>query len=156
MGVVYRARDDRLDRDVAIKVLPEGTLTDEAARTRLRKEALALSRLNHPNVATVLDFDEQDGLAFLAMEYVAGPTLTSLIAAGYRDVVAVRENPSFAALRDAPRFQELLRRMGRSRQPGARPARQGCRTIRTPERYERFQRSKRSERATSVISRTLR
>ena len=52
MGVVYRARDAHLDREVAIKVLSPGTVTDEAARKRLRKEALALSKLNHPNIAT--------------------------------------------------------------------------------------------------------
>ncbi len=50
MGVVYRARDEHLSRDVAIKVLPEGTLADETARKRFRKEAEALSKLNHPNI----------------------------------------------------------------------------------------------------------
>ena len=53
MGVVYRARDERLRRDVAIKVLPPGTLTDESTRKRFRKEAFALSKLNHPNIETV-------------------------------------------------------------------------------------------------------
>ena len=52
MGVVYRAHDQHLDREVAIKVLTPGTITDEEARKHLRKEALVLSKLNHPNIAT--------------------------------------------------------------------------------------------------------
>ncbi len=75
MGVVYRAHDERLDRDVALKVLPAGTLTDEAARKRFRKEALALSKLNHPAISTIYDFDTQDGIDFLVMEYIPGVTL---------------------------------------------------------------------------------
>ncbi len=75
MGEVYRARDEHLERDVAIKVLPSGTLADEGARKRFRKEALALSKLNHPNIATVFDFDTQDGVDFLVMELVAGENL---------------------------------------------------------------------------------
>jgi len=72
MGVVYRAHDERLDRDIALKVLPSGALTDEAARKRFRKEALALSRLNHPNIAMVFDFDTQDDMDFLVIEYIPG------------------------------------------------------------------------------------
>ena len=53
MGVVYRARDEQLERDVAIKVLPSRVLADEDARKRFRKEGLSLARLNHPNIATV-------------------------------------------------------------------------------------------------------
>jgi len=56
MGVVYRAHDEQLDRDVAIKVLPPGTLSDENARRRFRREAMALARLNHPHVGAVYDF----------------------------------------------------------------------------------------------------
>ena len=82
MGVVYRARDERLERDVALKVLPAGTLADEAARKRFRKEALALSKLNHPNIATVHDFDTQDGVDFLVMEHVAGTTLAEKLKSG--------------------------------------------------------------------------
>ncbi|HEX9764474.1 MAG TPA: serine/threonine-protein kinase, partial [Candidatus Acidoferrales bacterium] len=82
MGVVYRARDDRLERDVALKVLPTGMLADEAARQRFRKEALALARLNHPNIATVHDFNTQEGADFLVMELVAGTSLSEKLAAG--------------------------------------------------------------------------
>ena len=76
MGEVYLAHDERLEREVALKVLPAEMLTDEAARKRFRKEALALSKLNHPNIATIYDFDTQDGVDFLVMEYVEGTTLS--------------------------------------------------------------------------------
>ncbi len=82
MGEVYRARDEHLGRDVALKVLPAGTLGDEHARKRFRKEALALSKLNHPNIATVFDFDTQDGTDFLVMELVEGVTLSDKLAGG--------------------------------------------------------------------------
>src|ERR1700730_16172282 len=82
MGVVYRAHDERLDRNVALKVLPAGTLTDENARRRFHKEALTLSKLSHPNIATVHDFDTQDGMDFLVMEYVTGVTLEKKLASG--------------------------------------------------------------------------
>ena len=80
MGEVYRAHDERLDRDVALKVLPAGLLADESARKRFRKEALMLSKLNHPTIATVHDFDTEDGVDFLVMEYVAGTTLAEKLA----------------------------------------------------------------------------
>ena len=82
MGEVYRARDQHLARDVAIKFLPPGTLTDESARKHFHKEALILSQLNHPNVATVYDFDTQQGVDFLVMEYIPGITLSEKVAAG--------------------------------------------------------------------------
>jgi len=82
MGEVYRAHDERLDRDVALKVLPAGLLADEAARRRFRREALALSKLNHPNIATVHDFDSAEGSDFLVMEYIPGVTLDERISAG--------------------------------------------------------------------------
>ncbi|MBI3694295.1 MAG: protein kinase [Acidobacteria bacterium] len=82
MGVVYRARDERLERDVALKVLPPGTLANETARKRFRKEALTLSQLNHPNIATVYDFDTQEGVDFLVMELIPGVTLTEKLEAG--------------------------------------------------------------------------
>ncbi|HKQ57418.1 MAG TPA: protein kinase [Candidatus Eisenbacteria bacterium] len=82
MGVVYRARDERLERDVAIKVLPAGAIADEAQRRRFHREALALSRLNHPGVATVHDFDREDETDFIVMELVSGDTLAQRLAAG--------------------------------------------------------------------------
>lgn len=82
MGEVYRARDERLQRDVALKVLPSGTLADEASRRRFRKEALALSRLNDPNIATIHDFDTHAGMDYLVMEYVAGEPLGEKLRAG--------------------------------------------------------------------------
>src|SRR5262245_20791936 len=92
MGVVYRARDLNLERDVALKVLPAGALADEAARHRFRREALALSRLNHPHIAAVYDFGADDGIDHLVMELVTGATLDQLVAAGPSaegDVVAL-------------------------------------------------------------------
>jgi eukaryotic-like serine/threonine-protein kinase len=82
MGVVYRAHDERLGRNVAIKVLPPDVLSDEVVRRRFHKEALALSKLNHPNIAILYDFDTQDGADFLVMEEVTGASLDTLLAAG--------------------------------------------------------------------------
>lgn len=75
MGEVYRAHDTKLDRDVALKVLPEGTLSNDEARKRFRREANALSRLSHPHVATLFDFDTAEGTDFLVIELVRGPSL---------------------------------------------------------------------------------
>jgi len=82
MGVVYRARDERLERDVAIKVLPAGALADEEMRKRFRREAMALSKLNHPNIATIHDFNTEKDVDFLAMEYISGVTLSEKAKSG--------------------------------------------------------------------------
>jgi serine/threonine-protein kinase len=82
MGVVYSAHDEQLDRDVALKMLPAGTLADEATRTRFRKEALALAKLDHPNVATIHEFGSQNGVDFLVAAYVPGITLDTKINSG--------------------------------------------------------------------------
>lgn len=90
MGVVYRAHDERLDRDVALKFLPPAALIESAARKRFHKEALTLSRLNHPNIATVHDFDTQDGIDFLVEEFIDGLSLDVLVNSGplpERDIV---------------------------------------------------------------------
>jgi tetratricopeptide (TPR) repeat protein/tRNA A-37 threonylcarbamoyl transferase component Bud32 len=82
MGEVYRAHDEQLDRDVALKVLPAGMLADEAARRQFRKEALALARLNHPNIETVYEFASQDGVDFLALELIPGEALSEKVKSG--------------------------------------------------------------------------
>lgn len=82
IGEVYRARDEHLAREVAIKVLPEDTLADEEARHNFRQEALTLSRLNHPTIASVHDFDSQEGMDYLVTEYVPGISLNEQLAKG--------------------------------------------------------------------------
>src|SRR5271170_1616534 len=82
MGLVFRASDQQLERDVAIKVLPPGMLADEAARKNFRREALALAKLNHPNIGTVYEFSSQEGLDFLVMEYVGGVAVDARLASG--------------------------------------------------------------------------
>jgi len=82
MGVVYRGYDGHLEREVAIKFLNPGTIADEAARRRFRNEAHVLSKLNHPNIATVHDFDTQEGCDFLVMEYIHGVNLADRLAKG--------------------------------------------------------------------------
>ncbi|MGH9661629.1 MAG: serine/threonine-protein kinase, partial [Bryobacteraceae bacterium] len=81
-GVVYRARDDSLQRDVAVKLLPAGSLAGESERKRFRQEALALSQLNHPNICTIFEVGEEGGQAYIAMEYIEGQPLSRLIASG--------------------------------------------------------------------------
>jgi TolB-like protein/Tfp pilus assembly protein PilF len=75
MGIVYRARDEQLERDVAIKVLPPGMLADATARRRFRKEALSLARVNFPNIATIHEFGSEDDVDFLVTEFIPGTTL---------------------------------------------------------------------------------
>jgi formylglycine-generating enzyme required for sulfatase activity/dienelactone hydrolase len=82
MGVVYRARDERLERVVAIKVLTPGVLVGEEMRRQFRKEALALAKLNHAHIAAVYDVGEQDGVDYLVMECVEGESLAAKIKAG--------------------------------------------------------------------------
>ena len=82
MGEVYRAHDTRLDRDVAIKVLPASLSSDPALKLRLEREAKAVSKLSHPSICTLYDIGHQDGVDFLVMEYLEGETLEQRLTKG--------------------------------------------------------------------------
>jgi len=94
MGEVFRARDTRLGREVAIKVLPGGVAADPERRARFEQEARSASALNHPNIVTLLDIGDADGQSFMAMELVEGRTLREVLSGG---ALATRKTLDLAA-----------------------------------------------------------
>src|ERR1700687_2237758 len=82
MGEVYRARDTRLEREVAVKVLPQALSKDLAALARFEREAKTISALSHPHICALYDVGNQDGVEHLVMEYLEGGTLAGRVARG--------------------------------------------------------------------------
>src|ERR1700736_5836677 len=82
MGEVYRARDTRLDRTVAVKILPSHLSENREARQRFEREARVISSLNHPHICVLHDVGTQDGTSYLVMEYVQGESLESRLQKG--------------------------------------------------------------------------
>src|ERR1700741_2399884 len=82
MGEVYRARDTRLDRTVAVKILPQHLSDNPEAKQRFEREARAISSLNHPHICTLHDVGSQDGTSYLVMEYLQGETLADRLHRG--------------------------------------------------------------------------
>jgi eukaryotic-like serine/threonine-protein kinase len=92
MGEVYRARDTRLDRDVAIKILPARVCRDHERRARFLREARLLAALNHPNIGSIYDLEDMGDESALVLEYIEGPTLAERLAQGplsVREALAV-------------------------------------------------------------------
>ena len=110
-GEVYRARDEHLSRDVAIKVFPRGALITDSSRKHFRTEALLLSKLNHPNVTTIHDFDTERGVDFLVMEYVPGTTLNKKLATeSFSEKEVVRLGSQLAEGLEAAHEQGIVHR----------------------------------------------
>ena len=122
MGEVYRARDTKLDRDVALKVLPDLFALDPERMARFQREAKVLASLNHPNIAAIYGLEEADGVKALVLELVEGPTLADLIAGqGSPEAESPRSRPAPAALANA---EARARRAGvgpRRREVGGAP-----------------------------------
>ena len=95
MGEVYRGRDTRLGRDVALKVISPRLVGDDSSRRRFEREARAASALNHPSIVTVYDVGEHEGVSWIAMEWVEGRTLREALIDGplsLRDTLSIARN----------------------------------------------------------------
>ena len=112
MGEVYQAKDEKLGRQVAIKVLPEEFAQDTDRVARFRREAQLLASLNHPNIAAIHGLEETDGKPFLVLELVEGDTLADRVKRG---AIPVEES-----LKLAPQIAEALDRRAKSAGPDGR------------------------------------
>ncbi|MGA2813298.1 MAG: protein kinase [Candidatus Acidiferrum sp.] len=111
MGVVYRAHDEQLDRDVALKVLPPGRISSQESRKRFRQEALALAKLNHPNIETVHEFGSHEDTDFLAMELIPGSTVKEKLSRGpLPELEVLRLGVQFAEGLSAAHEQNIIHR----------------------------------------------
>ena len=111
MGVVYRAEDTRLHRDVALKFLPQGLVHDPQALARFQREAQAASALNHPGICTIYDIGEQDGTSFIVMECLKGTTLASQISGHALELdQLIRNAIEITDALDAAHSQDILHR----------------------------------------------
>jgi eukaryotic-like serine/threonine-protein kinase len=111
MGEVYRARDTRLQRDVAIKILPAAIADNAIRRARFEREAQAVSRLNHPNICAVYDVGTQDGIAYVVMEYIEGESLAQCLRRGpFPAATALRVAIQMAAGLDAAHRRGIIHR----------------------------------------------
>jgi serine/threonine protein kinase len=106
MGEVYKARDTRLDRTVAVKILPSHLSENPEAKQRFDREARTISSLNHPNICTLHDVGAQDGVDYLVMEYLEGETLADRLRKGPLTVDQVRI--SLASSRGSPNCMSTL------------------------------------------------
>ena len=113
MGEVYRARDTKLGRDVAIKILPRAVTSDPDRLARFEREARMLAALNHPNICAIYGLEEADGIRFLILELVEGETL------------AARDSPDATVSTSNPQGCRLTKR---SRSRGRSPRRSRSRT----------------------------
>jgi hypothetical protein len=120
MGEVYRARDSRLERDVAIKVIRAGRRDEDHLQHRLSREARAISALNHPHICNVYDINEQDGQVYLVMEYIEGRTLAAVLQEGLLPLDhALRYGEEIAAAAAAAHAKGIVDRRRTSQDSGS-------------------------------------
>ena len=110
MGEIYRARDTRLDRMVAIKILAAPLAADPELRDRFDREARAISSLNHPHICTLFDVGHQDGVDFLVLEYLEGETLAERLARGGEGRPRSERGPEDRASTSATRSTKRIAR----------------------------------------------